>query len=110
MFNDKITIFRLLKDNTYLKFQLENLYFEHNKGVNISKNGINNISTGFIMIPTKDKINLKEKDYVVEGLIDDVLDMNTRIKSLQEKYQVYTVLVVDDCRKGSLPHWEVTLG
>lgn len=110
MYNDKITIFRLLKDNTYKKIQLENLYFEHNKGANISKNGASNISTGLLLIPTSQIVDIQEKDYVVNGYVDDVLDMNNRLKSLQQKYQVYTVLVIDDCRKGSIPHWEVTLG
>lgn len=109
MFNDKITIFRLDK-NSFLKFQLDNLYFEHNKGINMSKNGISNVSSGFIIIPTSENINIKEKDYIVDGFVDDILDQINRIKSLQAKYQVYTVLSIDDCRKGSLPHWEVALG
>ena len=110
MYNDKITTFRLLKDNTYKKIYLDNLYFENNKGVNISQNGVNNVSTGFIIIPTTSEIDIKEKDYVVDGYIEDVLDENNRLKHLQQKYQVYTVLSIDDCRKGGLPHWEVTLG
>lgn len=110
MFYDSITVFHLNKDNSYTKYQYTDLYFEHNKGISITDKGVENASSGLIIIPTIDKIEIHEKDSIVEGLIDEQLDDKNRIASLQQKYQVYTVLSVDDLRKdSSLAHWEVTV-
>lgn len=109
MFNDSITVFHLNADNSFSKRPYTDLYFEHNKGINIINKGAENISSGLIIIPTIQEIEIYENDYIVEGLIDDILDENNRIASLQQKYQVYVVMSVDDLRKGSLAHWEVVV-
>lgn len=110
MFNDSITVFHLNKDDTYSKYPYNNLYFEHNKGISIADKGVENASSGLIIIPTTEDINIHEKDYIIEGIIDDKLDKNNRITALQKKYQVYLVVSVDDLRKdSSLAHWEVVL-
>lgn len=110
MFNDAITVFHLNKDGTYKKTQYQNLYFEHNEGINVADKGVENASSGLIIIPTTDDIEIYKKDSIVKGLIDDELDANNRLASLQARYQVYTVMSVDDLRKNSnLAHWEVAI-
>lgn len=110
MFNDSITVFHLNKDSTYSKYLYTDLYFEHNKGISIADKGVENSSSGLIIIPTTKDINIHEKDIIIEGLINEVLDEKNRIVSLQQKYKTYTVMSVDDLRKkSSLAHWEVVV-
>ena len=110
MFNDSITVFHLNKDNTYSKYTYTDLYFEHNKGIAIADKGVENASSGTIIIPTTKEISIREKDSIVDGIIEDELDEKNRLSSLQQKYTVYTVLSVDDLRKkSSLAHWEVVV-
>jgi len=55
-------------------------------------------------------VNIYEKDYVIEGIIEGTLDEKNRLESLQKKHQVYLVISVDDLRKdSSLAHWEVVV-
>lgn len=108
MFNDTITVFHLNDDNTYSKNTYEDVYFEHSKGIAMSDRGVENASSGLIIIPSTKEVIINEKDSIIEGTIEDVLDENHRISSLQKKYTVYTVLSVNDLRKDShLAHWEV---
>lgn len=110
MFNDSITVFHLNQDGSFSKHQYKDLYFEHNKGISIADKGVENASSGLIIIPTTDNIEIYEKDYIVKDTIEDILDKTNRLDSLQRKYQVYIVMSVDDLRKDSgLAHWEVVL-
>ena len=60
-------------------------------------------STGSITIPTTEKIDISTDDYIVEGIINDEFDLS----ALQQKYQVFKVVSVDDNRKGGLPHYKI---
>ena len=42
-------------------------------------------------------------DYIVEGIIEDKFDLS----ALQQKYQVFKVVSIDDNRKGGLPHYKI---
>ena len=66
-------------------------------------NGLEKGSTGSITIPTIEKLNISNDDYVVEGIVKDEFDLS----ALQEKYQVFKVVSVDDNRKGGLPHYKI---
>ena len=66
-------------------------------------NGIEKGSTGSITIPTTEKLDISTDDYIVEGIVEDEFDLST----LQEKYQVFKVVSVDDNRKGNLPHYKI---
>lgn len=101
-----ITVYHLNKDNTYTRMHFKGVYFRKNEGIKVNK-GVENASSGTITIPTKETINISKKDIVVEGLIKDVLDETNRVKSLQNKYKIYTVVSIDDNRKGNLQHWKV---
>ena len=110
MLNDSITVFHLNKDNSFTKHTYTDLYFEHNKGISIADKGVENASSGLIIIPTTKDVNIYEKDYVIEGIIEGTLDEKNRLESLQKKHQVYLVISVDDLRKeSSLAHWEVVV-
>lgn len=110
MFNDSITVFHLNKDSTFTNHIYTDLYFEHNKGIAIADKGAENASSGLIIIPSTEKIEVYEKDYIIEGIIEDTLDEKNRLESLQKKHQVYLVMSVDDLRKdSSLAHWEVVV-
>lgn len=79
------------------------VYFRHNKKTNLVDKGLEKGSTGSITIPTTDKLDISTNDYVVEGIIDDDFDLST----LQQKYDVYKVVSVDDNRKGNLQHYKI---
>ena len=65
--------------------------------------GLQEGSTGSITIPTTEKLDISTDDYIVEGIIDDEFDLST----LQEKYQIFKVVSVDDNRKGNLQHYKI---
>ena len=48
-------------------------------------------------------MSIKTDDYVVEGIVNDEFDL----RSLQNKYQVFKVVSVDDNRKGGLQHYKI---
>lgn len=66
-------------------------------------NGFEKGSTGSITIPTTEKLDISTNDYIVEGIVNDVFDLST----LQEKYQIFKVVSVDDNRKGKLQHYKI---
>lgn len=66
-------------------------------------NGFEKESTGSITIPTTERLNISTNDYIVEGIVDDEFDLST----LQEKYQIFKVVSVDDNRKGKLQHYKI---
>ena len=78
-------------------------YFRHNKKTNLVDKGLQEGSTGSITIPTTDKLDISTNDYVVEGIVEDEFDLS----KLQEKYQVFKVVSVDDNRKGELQHYKI---
>ena len=55
------------------------------------------------LIPTTKALNITTEDYVVEGIVNDEFDL----QSLQNKYQVFKVVSVDDNRKGGLQHYKI---
>lgn len=105
-FIHKITVYHLNEDNTYTRTYIKNVNFRKHEGIKVNK-GTENASSGTIIIPTEKTINISKKDIIVEGLIKDVLNETNRVKSLQEKYKIYTVVSIDDNRKGNLKHWKV---
>lgn len=109
MFQDEITVFHLNeKTNEYEKQYFDNLYFEHTKGISIEKLGEKASNSGTIIIPTEKKIDIYEKDFVVEGKIEEELDKEKRLSYLKLNYTVYEVIAVDDLRKGDIiPHYEI---
>ena len=66
-------------------------------------NGFETGSTGSITIPTINKLDISTDDYIVEGIVEDEFDLS----KLQEKYQVFKVVSVDDNRKGNLQHYKI---
>lgn len=107
MFEDDITVYHLNEDGTYTRMVFEHVYFEHSKKINVVDKGVQNASTGLIVIPTKEVIGIHEKDVVVEGIVKEELDETHRLSYLQKKYETYAVISRDDMRKGGLPHWEI---
>ncbi len=66
-------------------------------------NGLEKGSTGSITIPTTEKLNISTDDYIIEGIIEDEFDLS----KLQNKYQVFKVVSIDDNRKGGLQHYKI---
>lgn len=107
-FKDKITLYHTNDDENFTiqHYDGENLpkvYFRHNKKINLVDKGLQKGSTGSVTIPTIEKLDISEDDYVVEGIIDDKFDLS----ALQQKYQVFKVVSVDDNRKGNLQHYKI---
>lgn len=66
-------------------------------------NGVEKASSGTIIIPTTEKLNISTNDYVIEEIIKDEFDL----AKLMKKYQVFKVVSVDDNRKGRLQHFKI---
>lgn len=66
-------------------------------------NGLEKGSTGSIIIPTTEQLNISNDDYLVEGIVKDDFNYN----ELVSKYQLFKVVSVDDNRKGGLQHYKI---
>ena len=102
-FIHQITVYHTEDDEIFMRMAFNKVYFRHNKKINLVDKGLQEGSTGSITIPTTDKLNISTNDYVVEGIVEDEFDLS----KLQEKYQVFKVVSVDDNRKGGLQHYKI---
>lgn len=102
-FIHQITVYHFEDDESVSKIHFKEVYFRHNKKINRIDKGVEMASTGSITIPTTKNIDIKEDDYIVEGIINDEFDL----LSLQNKYQVFKVVSIDDNRKGNLQHFKI---
>ena len=102
-FIHQITVYHTTDDENFTRLPFEKVYFRHNKKTNLIDKGLQEGSTGSITIPTTEKLNISNDDYVVEGIVNDEFDLS----ELQEKYQIFKVVSVDDNRKGNLQHYKI---
>ena len=102
-FIHQITVYHTTDDENFTIETFDKVYFRHNKKTNLVDKGLEKGSTGSITIPTTDKLDISTNDYVVEGIVEDKFDLS----ALQDKYQVFKVVSVDDNRKGSLQHYKI---
>lgn len=102
-FIHQITVYHTTDDENFTIETFNKVYFRHNKKTNLVDKGLEKGSTGSITIPTTEKLNISTNDYVVEGIVEDKFDLS----ALQEKYQVFKVVSVDDNRKGNLQHYKI---
>lgn len=102
-FIHQITVYHTTDDENFIIETFDKVYFRHNKKTNLVDKGLEKGSTGSITIPTTDKLDISTNDYVVEGIVEDKFDLS----ALQDKYQVFKVVSVDDNRKGSLQHYKI---
>lgn len=102
-FIHQITVYHTEDDEIFTRTHFDKVYFRHNKKTNLVDKGLQKGSTGSITIPTTEKLNISEDDYVVEGIVEDEFDLS----ALQDKYQIFKVVSVDDNRKGGLPHYKI---
>ena len=102
-FIHQITVYHTTDDENFTIETFDKVYFRHNKKTNLIDKGLEKGSTGSITIPTTDKLDISTNDYVVEGIVEDKFDLS----ALQEKYQVFKVVSVDDNRKGNLQHYKI---
>ena len=105
-FIHQITVYHTINDENYTRQYYDKVYFRHNKKTNLIDKGLQEGSTGSITIPTTEKLDISTNDYVVEGIVEDEFDLS----KLQEKYQVFKVVSVDDNRKGNLQHYKIGVG
>lgn len=102
-FIHQITVYHTEDDENFTRMTFNKVYFRHNKKTNLVDKGLQEGSTGSITIPTTEKLDISTNDYVVEGIVEDEFDLS----KLQEKYQVFKVVSVDDNRKGELQHYKI---
>jgi len=102
-FIHKITVYHTTDDEIFTTIHFDKVYFRHNKKTNLIDKGLQEGSTGSITIPTTEKLDISTDDYIVEGIVNDEFDLS----KLQEKYQVFKVVSVDDNRKGNLQHYKI---
>ena len=127
-FIHQITVYHTEDDETFTKMVFDKVYFRHNKKNNLIDKGLQKGSTGSITIPTTEKLDISTNDYVIEGIVGSVADINQmkvkdlnimkvkmlssqnaefNLSDMQSIYQVYKVVSVDDNRKGGLPHYKI---
>lgn len=102
-FIHEITVYHTDDDESFTKMTFDKVYFRHNKKTNLVDKGLQTGSTGSIIIPTTEKLDISTNDYIVEGIIEDKFDLS----ELKQKYEVFKVVSVDDNRKGGLPHYKI---
>ena len=102
-FIHKITVYHIEDDEIFTIQHYDKVYFRHNKKTNLVDKGLEKGSTGSITISTTNKLDISTNDYIVEGIVEDKFDLS----SLQQKYQVFKVVSVDDNRKGTLQHYKI---
>ena len=102
-FIHQITVYHTTDDENFTIETFDKVYFRHNKKTNLVDKGLQEGSTGSITIPTTEKLDVSTNDYVVEGIVEDKFDLS----ALQNKYQVFKVVSVDDNRKGNLQHYKI---
>ena len=102
-FIHQITVYHTEDDENFTIQHYNKVYFRHNKKINVIDKGLQEGSTGSITIPTTEELNISTDDYIVEGIINDEFDLSV----LQQKYQVFKVVSVDDNRKGNLQHYKI---
>ena len=102
-FIHQITVYHTTDDENFARLPFDKVYFRHNKKTNLVDKGLEKGSTGSITIPTTKKLDISTNDYVVEGIVEDKFNLS----ALQEKYQVFKVVSVDDNRKGNLQHYKI---
>lgn len=102
-FIHQITVYHTEDDENFKIQHYDKVYFRHNKKTNLVDKGLQEGSTGSITIPTTEKLNISTDDFVVEGIIDDEFNLS----ALQQKYQVFKVVSVDNNRKGNLQHYKI---
>ena len=102
-FIHQITVYHTTDDENYTKIHFNKVYFRHNKKTNLVDKGLEKGSTGSITISTTEKLDISTNDYIVEGIVKDTFDLS----GLQEKYQVFKAVSIDDNRKGGLPHYKI---
>ena len=102
-FIHRITVYHTTDNEIFTIIHFDKVYFRHNKKPNLIDKGLQEGSTGSIAIPTTEKLDISTDDYIVEGIVNDEFDLS----KLQEKYQVFKVVSVDDNRKGNLQHYKI---
>lgn len=102
-FIHQITVYHFEDDEKVSIIHFKQVYFRHNKKINQIDKGVQMASTGTIYIPTTENIEIKENDIIIEGIIQDEYNLS----ELQNKYQVFNVVSVDDNRKGNLQHFKI---
>ena len=116
MVNADCTLYRYNdKTEGYDRFFIPSVYWHENKGGNTLKSGLQTVHGTTVFI--YDSAFLPEtptKDILVKGNCGFKFD-NTSQKTVSEsfsdfrkKYSFVTVMSVDDCNFGGLPHWEIT--
>lgn len=127
-FIHQITVYHTEDDETFTKMVFDKVYFRHNKKTNLIDKGLQKGSTGSITIPTTEKLDISTNDYVIEGIVGSVADINQmkvkdlnimkvkmlssqnaefNLSDMQSIYQVFKVVSVDDNRKGGLQHYKI---
>lgn len=127
-FIHKITVYHTEDDEIFTRLPFDKVYFRHNKKTNLVDKGLQKGSTGSITIPTTEKLDISTNDYVIEGIVGSVADINQmkvkdlnimkvkmlssqnaefNLSDMQSIYQVFKVVSVDDNRKGGLPHFKI---
>lgn len=127
-FIHQITVYHTEDDETFTKMVFDKVYFRHNKKTNLIDKGLQKGSTGSITIPTTEKLDISTNDYIIEGIVGSVADINQmkvkdlnimkvkmlssqnaefNLSDMQSIYQVFKVVSVDDNRKGGLPHFKI---
>lgn len=66
-------------------------------------NGLENGSSGTIYIPTTNKLELSEKDIVVEGIIEEEFSQIYKNNNIKK----FRIVSIDDNRKGNLQHYKL---
>lgn len=98
----------------YDRFFIPSVYWHENKSGNVLKSGLQSVhsTTVFFFDGSHLPVN-PGKDLIVKGncpfaLRGDQKTVSENLARAKRSYRFLTVMSVDDCYYGSLPHYEIT--
>ena len=126
MFEDAITLFHTIDNETFHRIVIDKVYFKNTTGIIDNSTEIGNNKSGVIVIP-RDKaivyedytyddledghykdildytLEVSPNDYVIEGMIED----EWNFKELMNKYYMYKVISASKNFHGNLQHYKI---
>lgn len=116
MTNADCTLYRYNAETEgYDRFFIPSVYWHESKGGNTLKSGLQSVHSTTVYVYDKDTLpQTPTKDLLVKGNCSFTFD-NSSPKSISESFAKFrkqhkfvTVMSVDDCFFGGLPHCEIT--
>lgn len=114
MINADCTLYRY-ENGKYNRYVIYGVYWRENKAGNVLKSGLQTADSTMVYLYSGEVIPQSvTKDIIVKGICDFEFDNTSQqtvsesMKAFREQYNFVTVMSVDNCMFGGLPHIEIS--